>query len=150
LPASSVLSDSYPASTVCPQHIRATTPNAFLLPIAAISILTPNSQTTWYKNSTVQMTWSSAAGDPNPFRIFLGTPDANATLADSGTSSMILRPTHTADSFSDGMNSKHRPSSPHDPPPATRRRKRLPPLLCKHDKHHPSLRLFSAICDCGR
>ena len=58
---------------------------------AAISILSPNSQTTWYKNSTVQLTWSSAAGDPNPFRIFLdssvGALSANATLADSGTSS---------------------------------------------------------------
>ncbi|GHJ87562.1 hypothetical protein NliqN6_3964 [Naganishia liquefaciens] len=54
---------------------------------AAISILSPNSQTTWYKNSTVQLTWSSAAGDPNPFRIFLdsteGALSANATLADS-------------------------------------------------------------------
>ncbi|KAJ9114359.1 hypothetical protein QFC20_001502 [Naganishia adeliensis] len=54
---------------------------------AAISILTPNSQTTWYKNSTVQLTWSSASGDPNPFRIFLGSSEgssgANSTLADS-------------------------------------------------------------------
>ncbi|KAI5453205.1 hypothetical protein NCC49_006232 [Naganishia albida] len=54
---------------------------------AAISVLTPNSQTTWYKNSTVQLIWSSAAGDPNPFRIFLdsteGALSGNATLADS-------------------------------------------------------------------
>ncbi|KAJ9112593.1 hypothetical protein QFC19_000612 [Naganishia cerealis] len=54
---------------------------------AAISILVPNSQTTWYKNNTVQLTWGSANGDPNPFRILLdnseGVLSANATLADS-------------------------------------------------------------------
>ncbi|KAJ9123127.1 hypothetical protein QFC22_001318 [Naganishia vaughanmartiniae] len=54
---------------------------------AAISILEPNSQTTWYKNNTVQMTWGSSAGDPNPFRILLnnseGVMSTNATLADS-------------------------------------------------------------------
>lgn len=58
--------------------------------LAAISILEPNSQTTWYKNNTVQMTWGSATGDPNPFRILLnnseGAMSANATLADSGMS----------------------------------------------------------------
>ncbi|KAG7527311.1 hypothetical protein FFLO_07062 [Filobasidium floriforme] len=56
---------------------------------AVISILTPASNTIWYKNNTVVTTWSAGPDDPTSFRIIVQQPDGNnATLADTVPTSL--------------------------------------------------------------